>query len=629
MQLIYTFFSVIAIGLMAPAICSRLIFLAPTRLGAINYFANVFSDIFLKRFDLARGATELGLFIVGAVMLLLVDTSTWIGVMIAAAVLAGLEIIVRWQERRILDAVYAHQDGRWVKVKRTPNAPIIPGVHPHPSFHPELTVNLNGPFINRWPHYDLGDLAIGRVVDLEIIVANHSLIPAQVPTEIAVNVSGQLEADQLFNQPIPPQASGHIFRGVIRLAACRQGGAGRINIMVTCADRTTRLVVKYRSIFQPSNIARAEIARYPGGSRSAFAWRGDMDHYDTSTFQSVDGLTANLKLAARYRFPQTMYLSTRLTLDAAAADEFYTHFGVDRGQSQIPQFVAWLRGNVSFRHQLTYPFDGDKPYALELGNHGHLHYGTEAAAAPDNDWKMGARMGAGHYDWMSAKKSSLAEQRDNALEARRWCERHFGFAPRSWAMPDRTNDAFTPAAMEAAGCEVLSDSDVHSKHNVLLQPPPHHPGGTRAVELTKRYPGDPESIFHVAMIRYWIHRAHRRCIPIVFMCHQHMRQFSGHSCARFTEHILRYVLSRFNGDLHINTVYGIGIYWREVLSPTTRTVSIECKPDQVRVCNAGSIHLAAVPIDLTFQGGRRATVLIALPPNASFRVFTDGRIEQC
>ncbi len=82
-------------------------------------------------------------------------------------------------------------------------------------------------------------------------------------------------------------------------------------------------------------------------------------------------------------------------------------------------------------------------------------------------------MGAGNYPWLGEDRSSLAEQRDNAIEARRWCEKAFDYTPKSWAMPDRTRDEHTPAAMEAAGCEVLSDSDIRTVHNVLLQPPPH------------------------------------------------------------------------------------------------------------------------------------------------------------
>src|SRR5512133_2759467 len=103
-------------------------------------------------------------------------------------------------------------------------------------------------------------------------------------------------------------------------------------------------------------------------------------------------------------------------------------------------------------------------------------------------------MGAGNYPWIKDGADSFEEQRDNAIECRRQFEQHFGFTTKSWAMPDSTSDEHTPRAMEAAGCEVLSDSDISHKDNVLFQPPPHHPKGTEVVELTKRYPGDPVSI---------------------------------------------------------------------------------------------------------------------------------------
>lgn len=192
-------------------------------------------------------------------------------------------------------------------------------------------------------------------------------------------------------------------------------------------------------------------------------------------------------------------------------------------------------------------------------------------------------------------------------------ERLFGFTPKSWAMPDRTRDEHTPQAMEAAGCEVLSDSDARTIDNVLFQPAPHFPAGTNAVELTKRYPGDPQHIFHYAMNLFWIHRAHRRGIPVIFMCHQHMRQFDGQACARFTEAILRHVLEAFNGDLWVSTVYGVGVYWRDVLSER-RTVCAELIDGVVKVKNESSFRYEGVPVDLRFEGGGRATILVDLDP---------------
>jgi len=341
-----------------------------------------------------------------------------------------------------------------------------------------------------------------------------------------------------------------------------------------------------------------------------------MDLYDEVTRQSIEGLEQTLSLATRYRMPQTMYLSTRLSLDQSAADEYARHYGVDRGADRIPAFVDWLKADVELRHSAAYPFESSKVHLIELGNHGHLHYGTDAAAAAENGWNLRARMGAGRYPWLGADEGSLAEQRDNALETARWCERLLGFRPRSWAMPDRTRDEHTPAAMEAAGCEVLSDSDIRTMDNVLFQPPPHHPPGTRAVELTKRYPGDPLDVFHVAMNVFWFHRAHRLGIRVVFMCHQHLRAYESRSCAVYTEYLLRYVLESFNGDLHVNTVYGIGKYWREVLSPVTRSVTVRIEGSEIVVTNRSDESFRHIPVDLSTADGHRWTRLVTVAAGA-------------
>lgn len=636
-----------AVCMILLSVCTRLSFLASSRLGAAFYYSNVINETFIKYYHLPRSLIEITLLLVGVCCLSFAGPVGWMIGVSALGLVAGLDLKLRFQERRILCDVYAHQDSRrspddqnrtvggGVSVisefseQQTTAAAFVIGAYPDPSPHPDLIVNLNAPFVRRWPHYDLGDILLGRVINLEVIVGNHSIVPSQVPTMIEIQSAGKLAAEPLFGRTIPPQPSGNVFRGVVRLTARGCGGRGHVSLSVSCGDKTTTLDVRYRSIFpvESAQIVNAEITRYANASRAAFAWRGDMDHYDTSTFQSIEGLTQTLGLATRYRFPQTMYLSARLTLLLQEAREFYGHFGVERGEEEIPRFISWIRDNVDLHHQLAYPFDSGKPYAIELGNHNFLHYGTDAAAAPGNGWKIGARMGDGDYEWLGTNKDSLAEQRDNALAARQLCVKLFDFAPRSWAMPDSTKDQYTPAAMEAAGCQVLSDSDGSHKDNVLFQPPPHHPAGSTAVELTKRYPGDPENIFHLGMIQYWMHRAHRRGLPIIFMCHQHMRQYSGHGCSRFTEYILRYALTGFNGDLHINTVYGVGIYWNEVFSPQNRKVYIEQRTDAVVVRNTGQVNLSAVPVDLFYQDGELATVLIDLPPKSAFKILPDGVIK--
>jgi hypothetical protein len=481
--------------------------------------------------------------------------------------------------------------------------------------HPELTLNVIGPFLERVPRYRLGTLVVGRRVAVDLLVANHTLVPTQTDIRVRTATADGLRLEGDVEAMLPLLAPGQVHRLPLVWQAIKTCDRGKLIVTVEWGDTTRSVVLHFDGCVQPgeSVIRGAVIRRYPGARRAAFAWRGDMDLYDTSTLQTVEGLKTTLDLAARYRVPQTMYLSTRLTLDEDSAKAWASHFGIERGAGHIPRFKDWIQRNVDLCHRADYPFESSKPFLIELGNHGHLHFGDDSAAAAGNRWTVKAKIGAGKYAWLGDDHSSFGEQRDNALEARRWIEESFGFTPKSWAMPDRTRDDFTPAAMEAAGCEVLSDSDARAVHNVLLQPPPHFPRGCSSVELTKRYPGDPQHVFHYAMILFWIHRARRLGIPVVFMCHQHMRQFDGVACSRFTEALLRHVIANMNGDLWIDTVYGVGTYWRDVLSEERRVVGVQIDGDDVWLTSEGPLDHLGIPVDVTFSSGGRATYLVDLP----------------
>jgi hypothetical protein len=608
-----------------PAILSRLLRLAPTRLGFLVYFSNVVNELTVKRLHLHRSALEIALLAVGATALAVTEPLAWVGGAGVVAIVFVLQMLVVAEERLLLTTNYAWPDRRAMK-HRGAGGPV--GSVPEPSRHPKLVINLRGPFARRRPGYDLGDLVVGRTCRLTVLIGNHSTVPCQVPCAVSVVGSRAVRAALAGDGQVGPLVPGDVAEVPIECSAVEVGRGGRIGIAVSMAGRKQLIPVRFRSVRATAGVESATITRYPGACRAAFAWRGDMDHYDTVSFQSIQGLEVALGLAARYRMPQTMFLSTRLTLDPVATSEYYEHFGVRRGQKHVEGFVAWIGENVDLRHEMAYPFVRTKRFAVEIGNHMHLHYGTHAAAAPENNWRPDAGIGAGRYPWQGEGSDSFSEQRDNALEARRWIEERLGFTPRSWSTPDSTRDEATPAAVEAAGCLVLSDSDSRHLDNVILQPAPHHPAGSSAVELTKRYPGDPMSIFHVAMIRYWMHRAHRTGIPVVFMCHQHMRQFAGHACTRFTESILRYVLTRFNGDLHVNTVYGIGRYWNEVFSPKNGSVSVSVKDGAALVEYRGKEALESVPVDLRLTGGGRSTVLLDLAQGSRYRVHPNGSIEQ-
>ena len=608
---------VVALLLLAPLVAMRLLPLARTRLGWIVYGANLFSEFAVKKLGLGRFRAEAAVAVGGVVLL-------GVGAGASAAIAAGLalgllELAVRRRERWLLTTAWALTDQLGAVPHRAESTRGLATGYPAPSVHPDLTLNLMGPFTVRSPDYRLGTLVVGRRVEVELLVGNHTIVPTQAGIRVTASASDCVLLEGPEEQVLAPLASGGCHRHRVAWRVAGPGGRQRLAITVEWGDvqRVLELRVDRCLDQEDVRVESATISRYPGGCRAAFAWRGDMDLYDTSTLQSVEGLEVTLGLGARYRMPQTMYLSTRLALDEVAARAWAAHYGVDRGASEIPRFIEWVRDRVELVHRAPYPYESARPFFLEIGNHGHLHFGTDTAAAAENEWQTRARMGAGIYPWLGEDRSSFAEQRDNALEARRWCERLFDYTPKSWAMPDRTRDEHTAAAMEAAGCEVLSDSDIRTIHNVLLQPPPHFPAGSGAVELTKRYPGDPEHIFHVAMNLFWMHRAHRLGIPMVFMCHQHMRQFEGHACTRFTEAILRHALTAFNGDLWVDTVYGLGTYWRDALSPEARVVEVRVAEGGIRVTNGGGLAHHRVPVDVQFAGGGRATYLVDLAAGAS------------
>jgi hypothetical protein len=604
-------------------VVQRLVWLAPTRVGWLFYLANIAGEIGPKRLGVRRELLEASVAFTGVVLLTVGGTPIFVVAVVIILLLSQIALLQRIERRFLVTA--------WVRHDRFGPNPAEPGLlrglargYPSPSTHPELTVTLNGPFVTRCPYLDLGTLVIGRRIAIEVLVGNHALTPTQTAIRLCFELPSCLHVDGDVERLLSPLAPGQVHRVSITLEPTAAAPRSWLLVQVMWGDTTcTHRIAIQNIVSQGYKVRNAAIRRYPGACRSAFAWRGDMDIYDTSTLQSIAGLDITFGLAARYRMPQTMYLSTRLSLDETAARGWAEHYGIDRGAGEIPRFIQWMHERVEFCHRADYPFESDRPYLVELGNHGHLHFGNDTSAAEENGWHTRSRMGAGVYPWLGCDRGSLAEQRDNALEARRWCEKLFGFTPRSWAMPDRTRDKNTAAAMEAAGCEVLSDSDVRTWDNILRQPKPHFATGSGAVELTKRYPGDPQHLLHYWMNLFWIHRAHRLGIPVVFMCHQHMRLFDGWACTRLTEGILRHVLHAFSGDLWINTVYGIGVYWRDVLSER-RSVELSMDNGIVTVRSHATLAHFKVPVDLELEGGGHTTILVDLKPGSQVRLDARG-----
>ena len=147
------------------------------------------------------------------------------------------------------------------------------------------------------------------------------------------------------------------------------------------------------------------------------------------------------------------------------------------------------------------------------------------------------------------------------------------------------------------------------------------------MELTTRHPCDPQHVHHFAMLLFWLHRTKRLGLPMVYMCHQHMRQWEGNACPRFTEQLIRSVLADFHGEFAVDTLFGVGKYWREVLSPKTRRISVAMEGARLAVENRSDMDCERVPVDLALEDGARSTVLVSVRSGASAAVDLTRRQE--
>lgn len=564
---------------------SRLLFLVRTPLGRAVYLANVIWEALGKKTGASRFAVEWG-----AALLMFSFAGLkygGYGVFVISVPLLLLELGNRMWERKLLSATYDTMIGG----KEVPT----------PCVCPVLTFSVFAPFVSRNKKLNLGALIQDVPFALKVIVANHSSVACR--NEIKMHL--KCPAGWKVVLTSSPELAGRLDSGAFtcfewQITPTETSAAGNLFVHAEWAKHCWEKAVYFEGVTAPEEmrVIRADIKRYPGARTAAFAWRGDMDQYDKSTMQSVDGLQKAFDLSAQFCMPQSMYLSSRLTLDQQAADQYAQHYQVDLGSSEIPFFIDWMNEHVDFRARSEYPVKADKPYIVELGNHGHLHYDTDASACPENEWATHQKPGQGSYPWVGEDKSSFGEQKDNILECARWCKASFNYTPLSWAKPGRGNDSFTAQAADAAGCEVLSGSDIRAADNVIHHPPPHHPSDTNAVELTTRFPCDPQHIYHYAMLQYWLARSYKLGLPMIFMCHQHMRLFAGTACMQMSRAFLWYATNHYENDLYIDTVFGIGKYWKEVLSDQTKRVKVSIDGSRVVVVNDSDVDFESVPVDL-------------------------------
>ena len=594
-------------GLSGVAIASKLVESSYGPFGLVVMLANVPYETLIKKIRMSRIVAD-------GIALVAISAGWWILWGPLAGLVFALVFSLAWAYALNLDAQGVRSnpgegDARYV------------GAIPMP--HPRIIVLVQGPIWSWGRVCDLGDWPMGRTGKFTLQILNPTVLEPQVPLRVEWrSTSDLLEVQGLPSGDLAAPAPGDCLQIPFSIMA-RPGARGPLTLTLVASVGTVQVEkrLRIRSVFDPARhgVRKLEINRWQGGALAGFAWRGDMDLYDPATFQSVDGLRWTLELCARFRLASTLFLSGRLSLDKEEHRKFCAHLGVDRKTDGIDGFIRFMREEVTMAHKIDFPYQTPRRYALELGNHMYLHYGTHAAMAEENGWKNRSRMLAGRYAWQTEEKGSFAEQRDNAIKNVRVIEEALGFTVKTWGVPGRDYDEETPRAVEAAGMAVGSDTNASAFTNVLCLPPPHHPQGCeRLVELTKKYPGDSDNVFKIAMLKYWLWLARRRRSTFVFMAHHHLLRYEGMACTGMTESFLRFVMER--GGSYITTLYGLGTYWENVLCPRHRCVRAQMgSATELEIENRGTTALDSIPVEVRFAGGKRMVLLVDLPASRTTR----------
>jgi len=589
---------------------SKCLFLARGRAGWLMWAANIVYELLGKRLGWCRAGVDAALFVLTSAGWALV-AGPWAGLAVAAVLgllwAWALHTDLRWRRGRL-----SHQDRRYTTGPIRAPMPL-----------PNLVLIVRGPALSRRGPLELGTWPAGHEGAFEALVLNPSTVRPQFPMRVeVVSDSSSIEVLDAPEGDRPAPEPGQYALLPFHLRAAQVGAGGDVHVCLHHGDGTVTETLRLREVVagDAARPAAAAIRRWKSGAAAAFCWRGDLDLYDPATFQSAEGLRASLGLSRRFRVPSTLYLSGRLSLEPDEHRAFCEKLGVDRRSDEIPDYIRFLREQVDVRAEIDFPLQTDRPFAVELANHMYLHLDTHAAAAPGNNWTWHARIGAGRYPWQS-EAGSFAEQRDNARKNAQVLRDVLGVETRNWGIPGRSRDEHTPAAIEAAGNVVGGDTDADRRTHVLKLTPPHHPAGAeRLVEITEKYPTDPDDAYRLAMLKYWLHAARRRGWCFEYFAHHHLRLWDGRACYHLTEEMLRHVLADCHGDFYVSTVSGVALYWERVLCPQHRCVRCRVDGGTVFVQNTGDADLDRLPVEIDLAGGGRFMALVDVPAGQTARV---------
>lgn len=601
----------VAIAIFATAaaavfVLGKCFFLAPSRAGWLLLLANVFYETLEIKLRLRRAGVDFLL------MVLAVAGAGFLGGGWAAAVLA-LALGAVWASALLVEL-------RWRADAPARQFAASAGRVPLPI--PRLIVSLRGPVLRRGRRvYCAGDWPEGWTQPYELLVLNPGTVRPQLPLRIEIStasthvgVNAERHGDVACPEP------GQVVRIPFAVRAERAGRGGDVRLRVAHGDWTWKRTLRVASVPARGSlrVRSATIRRWKYGARAGFVWRGDNDLYDPATFQSAEGLRMALGLAARFRMPTTVMLSSRLSLDPEEHQAFCEQFGWNRHSEEIPEFIRFWREEVDTAVEQEYPTRTERSLSAEVGNHGHLHWGTHAAADPGNGWTSHARVGQGRYPWLKDHPcDSFAEQRDNIAACAAAIEAKLGVRTACYTPPSDMFDADTARAVEAAGIEIGNETDATKWQKLLTFPAEHHPEGcARLVELTRMLPRDPVNAPQIAMLKFWLGVARRRGRALVFLAHHHLLMYKSNACHALTAELLRHVLADAEGDVYPATLTAIGRYWRDVLSERTRMVQIRIAGNAVEIQNAGDRDLPGLPLEIGFGGGRRGMRLVDVPAHS-------------
>lgn len=599
----------LAVVLLLPTaafLLSKCFFAAPYRIGRLMWMGGLVYETIEKKYHRSRLQVDALLFPILS-LLWLAAGGPWVafGLAILMGIAWGWTLLIDMRSR---SGGLARQDSRH------PRVPI-----PIPS----LILNLRGPILERGRICSLGQWPVGHQARFEAIVLNPSLVKPQWPMKLEVIPSSvQVKVTELLTDDMAAPDPGQAVTVGFILQATQIGGSCDIVVRLTHGDYVRQERLHLQAVLgegQARPLA-GEIRRWKGGCRAAFGWRGDHDMYDPATFQDAEGLRMAFGLARRFCLPSTVYLSARLSLVPEEHRQFCEHFGWDRRTQEIPEFVRFLREEVEITPEMEWPHRSERPYYAEIGNHMYHHYGTHASAAPGNNWQRSS-IGAGDYPWLGPDKDDFSEQRDNAAKCNEVFKEVLGIVPMSFSVPGRDYSENTAAAVEAAGIRVGSDSDASQWLNVMGLPRPHHPKGVKQlVDITKKYPGDCDNVYKIAMLKYWLHLAQREGVHFLYMAHQHMLRYFSNACYHLTEEMFRYVLDDCHGDFYPATVSRIAMYWERVLCPEHKVVHVRVRDGEVTVENSGDEDMDRIPVELNLGEGKRMMVLVDVPAGGQVSV---------